>query len=220
MLEDKTVDGQEEKWIFDVCGTLFYSNTTFDFLSYLFEKIDAKRLKKLIEIRKKNNLMFLFRALVFKLIKVDLFKRKAVFLLKGLKEKDIHCNAIAFYNEKLAHSKIEDAFHLLANQKGRSILVSNSIDPIVRVIAQQLDVPYFATEIEIINGLFTGRIKNDLFGKKHKKIADEDIHYFSVVTDNESDYELVKRAKTRYVVIKNNSDKKYWKDLDPNFISV
>ncbi|WP_420316478.1 HAD family hydrolase [Ekhidna sp.] len=205
-------------WIFDVCGTLYDSNTTFDFLEYLFKKTNQSHLKRLRDIRNKKWLIYWVRAILFRYFNLDLFRKEAVRLLVGFDAEKVNSEAEVFLSSILLKKEIVETQQMLKDQKERIILVSNSIEPVVKAIANHLGKEFISTELEIKNGKFTGNILNDTTGKKHREIDKKGIKSYIVVTDNRSDYQLVNNASDAYVVINSEADKIFWNSLNPKFI--
>ena len=100
------------------------------------------------------------------------------------------------------------------------LLASNSLEPIVKAIAIQNGVEYVATTLTESNGTYTGEIERDLTGRKHDVIDHKQLKNYHVVTDNKSDYQLVKRAHKKFVLIGKNSDRKFWDKLNPEYITT
>lgn len=209
-----------EVWVFDVCGTLFSSNTTFDFLEFFFKRHDEELLRELAAIKNKN-LIYWWRAILFRFFHIDLFKKKAVYLLRNFEKSMVELEAEKFLIEILDYKKIEKTNRMLKNaiqSNSTVLLASNSIEPVVKAIARQKGVNYFATSLGEDNGVYTGLINRDLTGRKHQAIGNDSRISYHVVTDNKSDYRLVKIANKRFVVIAKASDRKFWNKLSPEFI--
>ena len=103
------------------------------------------------------------------------------------------------------------------------ILASSSLYPIVNVIAARNNAMHFvASELEIKKGEVTGRLVVDLKGIKQTALAsyltDGADNELVVITDNQSDFDLVKMAKYRFIVVSKEEDKKFWSSLAPTYI--
>lgn len=213
----------ENVWVFDVCGTLYRSNTTFDFLDYFFKEVDLKKLKKLLEIRNRKRLVYWYRAILFRVFHIDRFRASAVRLLKGYNKTEIEQVAIRFLKDVLDRVKIAESFEILNDVKSANanvILASNSIEPVVKAIAERLGVDYISTSLEEQNGKYTGAISEEMTGAKHIKLKKSEVLEFNVVTDNRSDFHLVKKAKVKMVVIEKEADRKFWDKLKPEYIQA
>ena len=108
----------------DICWTLFYSNTTYDFLH-----IKGNRLN----------------SLVYKLFGCDLVRRHAIRKFNALSRDEQRARAEQFYAEHLVPRKIDEVWRII---KGRDIiLVSQTMDIIAQVVAEQVGAKaYFATQ--------------------------------------------------------------------------
>lgn len=198
--------------IIDVCDTLFYSNTTFDFLHFRFK--DDKKYKKLIFI-KKNILYRLVNKLIFKCFHIDLTKIMFTKLLKGMPLHSIENDLESFYQEFLVKRKIEKTHEILKKYQKNGyhiILLSASYDFIVKKIAMEMGVnEYIATSLMSKKNNYTGKIKEDILQKKLKKFLEKNYEYdeLVVMTDNITDFNLTKISNVSHVVI-NNKNKNFW----------
>ncbi|HNP06117.1 MAG TPA: hypothetical protein PKN99_00755 [Cyclobacteriaceae bacterium] len=210
----------------DVCDTLYNSNTTFDFLCFVSRlhspigrvwfKIVTSRFSPLF-----YSLILCGRFLDIDLVRKSallLIRNKSLFELKGLAEK--------FYNDFLKKRVNKQVINLIYKGEGRRIvLMSSSIDVVVNVIASSIGVECYSSELEYRNGLATGRLKTDLTGIKgevtqHLLTAADSSVELTVITDNKTDWELMRMAQQRYVVVKSSNEKGFWKTLNPIFIEV
>lgn len=211
--------------IFDVCNTLFDSNTTFDFIQFVLKrKRNYRRLAILKALTLRYSPVFIFLTILGKLKGKDMIRRQAVHLLHGLGRRELLQWAHEFYEQHLVYKKMSDVLQMLdeARSRGDVWLFSNSLEPVIEVIAEKLKVHFAASELEYDASLkFTGRIKNDLHGKKlesfHHRFGTGSIITL-MCTDNKSDKAILNYAEKRYVVVYREADKKFWKDLNPVFI--
>lgn len=215
----------EEKytWFFDVCDTLYRSNTTFDFLQYFFQKKAPEKLNSLKQIGSRKTLQYWARAIKFRVFNSDPYKRAAIQLLAEFPVSEVNDEAANFVKEQLSTCAIAETNALLLQEikKGNHpILISNSIEPVVKAIAEQYNLKYFATTLQIIDDRYTGRIEVDLMGIKHQCLTEYQDHKIAVVTDNRSDRKLIEMANKPYVVIHQERDKAFWSPIAPTFISV
>jgi len=108
----------------DICWTLFYSNTTYDFL-----RIKGNRLNSLI----------------YKLLGCDLVRRRAIRRFNTLSCDEQRARAEQFYAEYLAPRKIDEVWRRIKDRD--IILVSQTMDVIAQVVAEQVGAKaYFATQ--------------------------------------------------------------------------
>ena len=213
--------------VFDVCDTLFYSNTTFDFIKFVLYR--KNKLNYLVFLLVNSKLSPFFYPIYFLqkfIYKSDLFKKFSLKLLVGYSKEELENSGNDFFHQFLKHRKITQTHHLLdmAKTNGEDIyLVSASLEPVVSAIAENYNLKYFSSSLDYQDNLFTGYLIEDLSGIKGEKLNDhinlvaEDL---TVVTDNLSDQKLMKLAGERFVIVYNNRDKTLWKDLNPNFIEL
>lgn len=193
--------------IFDLCGTLYNSNTTLDFLKY----INPKKHKAITNkpIRLINKILIIFG--------YDLIRNICISSFKGLPRETLINHAESFFNQELKNKKIEWSHNQLKKllQEGRDIyIVSATIDPIALVVAKNIGVKYISTELEYnTQKKCTGKIKIDLLGKKHLYINEQpEIIY----TDNTDDLKIIKRSKKIFIISKKNKINFWRKNKSPN----
>jgi hypothetical protein len=186
--------------IFDICGTLFNANTTFEFIVYYHKK---KRHPY------KYFLSILLTSIVGKLIaKSTGFSIRNVLIgtLAQQKKSDLYSLSYQFYDDKLIHkinAIIFKNFELTSNK----LLLSASIDPVVAIIGEKLHVPYFCSELTYINGVSNGKIHTDLKGRKSTMI---NTPIDMVYTDNFDDIDLIDLSKKSIIVYRNQKKFSIW----------
>lgn len=191
--------------IYDICGTLYDSNTTMDFCRY----------------RSKSNLtrivLFLLSKRFFKLLNklsivafsFDFIRVVNLKTLSGLTERELDDEAINFVNYFLKDREFNKVHNLLKSDvKDDVILVSATIEPVAKAISQHFgNIKYLATTLAYDNGKCLGKINKDLLGNKHKYFENKDIDL--VVTDNKSDIDLCRKAK-EIVIISKRKNIQFW----------
>lgn len=197
--------------IFDLCGTLYDSNTTFDFIRFLrplyaliIFSLPLRILAKCLSISSS----------------IDLIRTLAIYGYKGFSQDQLLQQAERFITEVLENKKIIEADELLLQySQDNSVtvyLASASIDPIVQLVAQRYAVEYVSSQLEYINGKSSGKLSVDLLGDKIKYL--ETTHYQLVVTDNKSDLELILASDKSYIVTKKKNVKHWQQKLRPQDI--
>jgi len=210
--------------IFDVCNTLYDSNTTFDFIRFVLAQGRRWKLVWFKLLTFKLSPVFIGFTLLGKLHQKDLLRNNAVQLLKGFSKKELQELATAFYRQYLQEKKMPDTLQMLegARLNGEVWLFSNSLEPVIEAIAKDLHVSYEATQLAYnSDGTFTGKISRDLSGKK-KDIFEQRFGKHASIkmmcSDNHSDQEILKLAEKPYVVLYREADRKFWEQLNPTFI--
>lgn len=217
---------KKQLFITDVCDTLYYSNTTFDFLRF-FVKKEKRGHFWLVLIESKKSPINWLAYLFTKLFKRDYYRIWAVKLLKNTSKFKIDALAIEFVNEYLQEKKISECFELIENaqKEGREIaLASSSLTPIIAIIAQQFDCQYYGSNLLFDqNDVCLGKLENDVTGQKlsfFNKINRQDYSKITVMTDNFSDYSLAEWADEKIIVVYSEKNKAFWKKLNPTFITT
>ena len=193
--------------IIDVCWTLYKSNTTFDFISFVMEKKQRKNYRILNIYIIKSLLV-----LIGKLLKYDIYRYLYISLLKGFSKIQLEQLANDFYNQVLTNIKIDFSFSLVSTlQKDEEkILCSASLDIIIKEVAVQLGINQYDSSILEFdkNDICTGKLSKDILYKKHILFENKEINY--VITDNKSDYNLLKKAE-RPIILSTKNNMAYWK---------
>ena len=207
--------------VIDICGTLYKSNTTFDFLYWKFRD------------NWKYELFYMFyhllcwrivNKLIWKITDCDITRVIAVRFLKGISERELHEDANRFYDEFLIQRRNIEVFDLLERlrleNKSHLILLSATMDFIAKCVSRKTGIELrSATELGYDKGLCIGKISKDVLGKKYKYIN----HLETIdmcITDDVSDLTLVKLSEET-VIIRYPWTLKKWekalKDLDGTF---
>lgn len=201
--------------IFDVCWTMYKSNTTFDFIKFVYkvEKIKSSRLMLLNSIVGKLAILLLGR-----LLGRDIYRELFVGLLKNFTRSDLERLSSKFYQDFLIGKKIDYTFELFSEIDTREIILcSASLDIVVSHIAKELKVVFFASELEFKKEICTGKITKDLLGVKNGIFENKEIKL--VVTDNLSDLELVKKSSNS-IILSTPKNVDFWEknNLTVNYI--
>ncbi len=185
----------------DICWTLFYSNTTMDFLDFVVKDASYLRLRKLF----KKPFMRYANLLCFKMFGVDLLRKKCVSYLKGMSKKELEQKAELFYQEYLNGRKIEPVWKILNNKD--IVLVSATLDVVAQTVAKHLGAKAsFASTLKYVDDICTGEIEQDMLQSKGNVLGT--YKNFDIVTDNLTDIQLVRKAREKYIVLYDN--KRRW----------
>ena len=189
------------KIIIDVCGTLYASNTTFDYIDFVMQSASLK--KRVVHYILQLRITKLILITIGKIVKIDIYRYLYIHLLKGCSKDKLELYASRFYHEYLQKKRIQFSFDILDsidNKKYSIILCSASLDIIIEKISHNIGYKYHATKLEFVSNICTGKIHTDLLGAKHLLFKNEDLYL--VMTDNLSDYLLVQQAKIKLVLSK------------------
>lgn len=201
--------------IFDVCWTMYKSNTTFDFIRFIY-KIENIKSFRLILLN--SRIVKIIILLLGRILGRDIYRELFVGLLKGFTRQDIEFLSEKFYKNFLLKKRIDYTFDIFKKINADEILLcSASLDVVVAHIANELNVDFFASELEFKNGVCTGKISKDLLGVKDQILENKKIEL--VVTDNLSDLSLVKKS-SKSVILSTPKNVNFWKrnGLTVNYI--
>lgn len=196
----------------DLCNTLYKSNTTQDFFSYVFAKDDVYEKLK----RKNSNFNFkVLNKLSNKLLKYDMSRALITQILKGKTSEEIDNLVDGFIDGFLEERKISEVHKIIAEYKENGykvVIISASYGFIAKRIVERLGIDaYISSEAEILDGIYTGKVSKDILYTKFSEFSSQYSVYEDLVmiTDNTTDYEFVKKTKKSYIVI-NKENKAFW----------
>lgn len=197
----------------DICGTVFRSNTTIDFLRFVTPGCKMSLMIKLIRTLPIRLINFVF----YRCFHYDISRRFLLKRLKGKSRKELQTAADNFYLEYLK-PRINEEVDLIIKQKANKkiILISGTLNIIAECIAKHYNAEtYIASELEFdANGKCTGKLKYDILDRKHTKITSLGIKtpFNAILTDNIGDINIINLCKEKYIVIYDNQ--KQWDNID------
>lgn len=202
--------------VFDICGTLYNSNTTFDFLSFYLKR-NNKPKYFIYKICLSKPLKILWKLLNL-LGKKKMIRNFLIGFIKNEKVSKVNSEAICFVDSYLDAKKIKDVEFLLQEHISKEyeiVFASASIEPVVKAIARKYHVKTaFYTQLVKNRNVYTGKIQYDLEGRKHIAVEDfkkdnkvKEVYFF---TDNKEDLQLILNSNHSTVVSK-PKNLKYWK---------
>lgn len=203
--------------VFDICGTLYSSNTTFDFLEYFFKTNRNYCLYN--RIRKS----FLWRATNFFLKKCchkDLTRIIALHYLHGYSREELLAAAQSFYRFFLTarqnNAVLDQLRHLQRASRGKIVIASATLDFIAEVIAEHLSCDvWYSSRLQYRCGVCQGVLICDLLGNKAEKIfGGARVCVESVYTDDASDMALLDIARTKNVIVYPKTRNKWKKVIE------
>ncbi len=203
----------KEIHIFDICGTLYKSNTTFDFLNWLFKKNWKFRFFKRI-----------YTSIIWKLINkvlriyfhLDLTRILALRFLKGYNKDILSKYADDFVNTFLSSRKnieVIQSLEALKSQGKNIVIMSATIDVVAQAIAKSLKIDSYKSSLLKYDGsICQGKLIQDLLGNKTAYL-DEQTQIAAVYTDDLSDANILELAKEKNIIIYRRTAKKWSKLL-------
>jgi phosphoserine phosphatase len=207
--------------VFDACGTITKTNNTFHFINYVLRRDNKFRfiIFKLILLFS----LFINTLRINKLIKKDIVREWCIKLLKGFSVTTIQDRAKEYIDKvekNYLNPEIIEQIKKEKKIKDEITIISSSIDPPIKELAKRLGIKkYYSSELEVKNGLYTGRLKRDLFGGKEEAIdlKKYDLKNSSIYSDNLEDKNFMLNFGKIYPVIKSSS-KNLW-DLHDEIIN-
>ena len=226
-----TLSVEADVFVFDVCDTLFYSNTTFDFLRFVLEQQGSRGKQAVLKaLTFRWSPLFVGLVVWQKAMGGDPVKAAALRLLAGTPQEELYELGRRFVAEFLPSRRIAQTHELLTSlgrARTRVLLLSASLDPIITALAAELGkMEFVSSQLEYdVQGRCTGRLQRELTGQKQDALrqllgAPAETVRLAVATDNFTDRELVTQAAVRYVVVHNAAAKHFWQELNPHFIEA
>lgn len=205
----------KEYFLIDICGTIFNSNTTFDFLKFYFSK---KHWYKILIMIRKIKILIIINAIFMRLFQIDLLRYWALTHLKGYTKEQLSSMSDIFYKEYLTKRTNKEATEIIERMKRENkelILVSATLDCIAFAVSKNMNIPcVFSSKLAFKNNKCLGRLQHDLLANKPNVLVDNKINppYWGIITDNYSDMALIKKSQHVFLIQYSNK-KNYWKHL-------
>ncbi len=206
-------------FVTDVCGTLFYENTTLGFIKFHLKK--TSKLKFLIFLLTTNRfspILWIFKIVEYNSPKNKfLFKKYIISFLKGENQKDINTTAKDYTNILFKKKKINSVWNFLTKYKNKNfriILASSSIDPVVKEIANKIKAEYFSSCLEIKNEKYTGNLLENINDNKIKYLRLIGVEYNKInffFSDNFEDLDLIKNSQKGIAIVHSFKRSIFWK---------
>jgi HAD superfamily hydrolase (TIGR01490 family) len=213
--------------VFDVCDTLFSTNTTMDFLRFFASRAGHSRVSRALNRwTDRSSPAFYAGALAYRLLHWDLARARVIAALRGCSREAIEAAARDYVRQCLPSQSVEPVHERLRSHLARGdrvILASSSLDMVVKPVAQGLGVDScVASELEFRDGISTGRLTRDLTGRKPQAIADmlQSSDAVHVYTDNRSDLKLLAIADHRTVILPRGTRHSRWAGENCEYIPV
>ncbi|KJE27992.1 HAD phosphoserine phosphatase-like hydrolase, IB family protein [Geobacillus kaustophilus] len=208
--------------LFDVCGTIFHSNTTFDFLEYYLK--NNKTFRVFNKIRK-SIILKITNHLIYKLTKIDLMRLIATRFLNGSSLEDIQKASKEFVKILVKYKLNKQIYDLIVQYKNAGyhiVLFSGSYSFIVEEVMKLINADaFYASSLKIKDNVVTGKYDKDILLKK-KEIFKKEYKQYSdlvVVTDNKTDLDLIEIATKGFIVSK-KKNKNFWLSKKLNHIEL
>lgn len=206
----------------DICGTLYLSNTTFDFLDFFVKNNSYKFLKRfcLNIVTKKIN------ALVYYFFKIDMIRSLLLLYLHGYSYEYLKSAANEFYLQFLEQRKNDLTLKKLEELRAvgyQIFLVSATIDVVAETIGGHLNATrIFSTKLLYDKlGVCQGKIDYDLLGNKLPYLIRNNVFppFDIVITDDFSDLSLIQNAISTYIVTYEKKLRRWNRVINKNILT-
>lgn len=191
---------EDRAFLIDICGTMFRSNTTFDFIKYYYGSNWHVKFLFSLPYRIYNRLMFRF-------FKKEPLRRNLIKKLRGKTYEQLTLMAKDFCRNFLFIKENAQVINLINKKRAegcRLVIASATLDVIANSVALYYNIPEcFSTTLEYdSNGACTGRISKDLLSCKKVKLKAVGIvpPYVGILTDNFSDSDIICESSEAYLV--------------------
>lgn len=213
--------------VFDICDTLYYSNTTHDFVRFVAAS-DSNMLHKFVFFLFNGKVSpFRYLLIVVSIISgFDALRKINVYLLRDRTREQLTLLANEFVSAVLEDRRIIETHRKLRDELDLGscvILCSASVEPVVEAIARQLRVSqYVSSTLDYRNERMTGRIKDDVTSRKLALLRESGLCHEPdlAVSDNKSDIGLLIASGEGVVVLHNTRDLGFWEGHGFSFIDL
>lgn len=203
-------------YVFDICGTIFKSNTTFDFLTFWLSP-RSKYYSSFDKLRK-TFIWKVINKITRTYLHIDITRIIALRFLKGYSRLQLLEGADMFYEsylmKHLNDHVVRKIKELQVNSSCNVLIASATIDVVAEVIARKMQInTWYSSELCYVDSICQGKLSKDLLGKKDdfvQEIQNQTID--SVYTDDFTDIPLLKKARQKNIVVYPKTDKK-WKKI-------
>ncbi len=211
--------------VFDVCDTLYDSNTTADFVRFAGDVRENPwpRAAHLAATRRVSPIFWAGAAL-YATTGLDLGRAVLLAGLRGIARDELRRLADRFVADVLAERRIAETHRRLRAARRRGdevVLASTSIDPVVDAVGDALEVEAISSQLAYDGaGRCLGRLAVDRTGRKLAALSerlDAGIE-LTVVTDNATDRELLEAADRPVVVLRRAHDRLKWGNLEAEYL--
>lgn len=198
--------------IFDVCDTLYSTNTTFTFLDTY---IDSKSYK-LFRIFSKTFFGKVINYVFYKYFKNDIVRTIATKYLSNKTEIELQTLAEDFIVNHLMKYENKNIINMLEQYKSNDykiIFMSGAYDFIIKEVATYFKVDtFYATKLELKDSKYTGRLSHDILLKKDELFKKDykDFDHLVVVSDNKTDLSLLNIANESFAICNKEKDLYFW----------
>lgn len=223
MMSPEPADDAKAVVVFDVCDTLYATNTTVGFLRHRKTKSAERALARWTSRRSPY---FYLGAASARLVGFDLARQRLVAALRGETREFLERTAQDYVQrvlEPLANGEVHRRLRNHQSAGHRIVLMSNSLDLVIKPIADLLDAEFRASTLGFDGDRCTGTITADLTGRKSEALIDlrrgADGPLW-VYTDNRSDRDLLALADNKVIVLPRSGTQSEWGESGSDYIRL
>ena len=175
--------------IFDVCDTIYKTNTTFFFLDCYF-----KNNKKFYIFRKLTRFypLIVLNYIFYKFLKKDFIRLYATSFLKGeevKKVKSFSAELVKSNLSELINKSVEKMIKEYKNKGYQVVLMSGSYDFLIAEVAKYFATDsFYASKLKVTENFYTGEYEDDILMNKFELFTKNFNFYdkLSVVSNNKT----------------------------------
>lgn len=209
---------ENKDFLVDICGTIYKSNTTLDFIRYFWSK--SLKVKILLSLPFR-----VFSRLMYITLHKEPLRIGLISMLKGIPREQLLEMSEKFYHdflEERTNTEVTSVIKEKRDQGYQLILLSATLDVIAEVVSKKMDIPFWlSSELAYSSdNKCLGKLKNDLLSNKlgalrEKLMCDT---YSGIITDNYGDAPLIEVSKAPYLVCYGSSKDRWKKCLNKEIL--
>lgn len=202
--------------VFDVCDTLYFSNTTHDFVSFVVSVGGRGKIRHAVLNSKYLPFRYALIA-ISRYIGRDPLRSYNVGMLRGYSSEELQALARRFVKEYLRERRIDVVHEMMEESTAlgrRIVLCSTSIEPVVAAIAEDLQVQtIICSRLDHAKGICTGTIVDDVGAFKLDRVRALGVldEIDVAVSDNLDDLDLLKAARQGIAVVHTDRKESFWR---------
>jgi len=189
--------------LFDLDGTLFNGNSTYDFIKYVNSDNE-----EYIKFKQQYKYMRFYNKISFTIFKYDWYKKRSVSFLKGKSYLELEEFADKFYIDILDKNRIENILSLMKFYQSQDAdigIITATLDIIAKTVAKKLDIDYHYSTPLVYDkdSIATGKYERDLLHNKLSIYNDKIKPIYKEVilfSDNEQDTKLLNKVTVGFKI--------------------
>lgn len=207
---------RQECFLIDICGTIYRSNTTFDFMAFHFSA--EPWFRRFQRVRKCRYISAINSKIQY-YFGIDIIRYVLIRHLKGYSRTELSLMVETFYNDFLKCRINKQVIEIIEKKRKEGyklVIVSATLDCISKEIANRLNIPmqFSSTLSYNSKGICNGFLQQDILGNKGKSLQSIGMvgRFEGIITDNYSDLDIIKLSRYVYL-IQNENRNFFWPSL-------